>query len=343
MDCEAGTLSAGIGCIVGSLRAFIDMVAARMFAAPAARPNAGIIEYPGMCDPSAAVAISDNFFIVASDEDNVLRVYARRESGAPQRFDLNSFLRPDEDHPEADIEGATRLGDLIYWIGSHGRNRNGKLRPSRHRLFATSVTVEVDKVTVVPFGLPYTRLLEDLAQAPALQTYDLEGASRKAPESEGGLNIEGLAATPQDTLMIAFRNPIPGGKALIVPLDNPRQVIEGQGAKLGPPIELSLNGLGVRSIEYREGRGRYLLVAGPHDDDGETALFSWSGKASDAAEPVPAATFGDLNPEAMFVYPGDGTAVQFLSDDGGRMLDGVACKDLPPAKRRFRRFSLDIP
>jgi hypothetical protein len=157
------------------------------------------------------------------------------------------------------------------------------------------------------------------------------------------LNIEGLAATPQDTLMIAFRNPIPGGKALIVPLDNPRQVIEGQAAKLGPPIELSLNGLGVRSIEYREGPGRYLIAAGPHDDDGETALFSWSGKAFDAAEPVPQAAFGDLNPEAMFVYPGDGTAVQFLSDDGGRPLDGVACKDLPSAKRRFRSFSLDIP
>ena len=152
MDCEAGTLSAGIGCIVGRLRAFIDMVAARMLPA-AARPNAGIIEYPGMCDPSAAVAINDNFFVVASDEDNILRVNARRASGAPQRFDLNTFLRPDEDHPEADIEGTTRLGDLIYWI-------------TRHRLFATSVTVDVDKVTVVPVGRPYTRLLDDLAKAP---------------------------------------------------------------------------------------------------------------------------------------------------------------------------------
>jgi len=343
MERGAGTMSVGIRYIVGSVRAFIDMVAARMFAATAARPNVSIIEYPGMCDPSAAAAINNNLFIVASDEDNILRVYARGAVGAPQRFDLNSFLRPDGEHPEADLEGATRLGDFIYWIGSHGRNRNGKLRPSRHRLFATSVRVEVDKVAVVPIGVPYTRLLEDLAQAPALRTYDLEGASRKAPESEGGLNIEGLAATPQDTLMIAFRNPIPGGKALIVPLENPQQVIEGQQAKLGPPIELSLNGLGIRSIEYREGRGRYLIVAGPHDDDGETALFSWSGSAFDAAEPVPAATFGDLNPEALFVYPGDGTAVQFLSDDGGRTLDGVACKDLPPARRRFRAFSMGIP
>jgi hypothetical protein len=57
-----------------------------MFAATAARPNVSIIEYPGMCDPSAAVAINNNFFIVASDEDNILRVYARGAFGAPQRF-----------------------------------------------------------------------------------------------------------------------------------------------------------------------------------------------------------------------------------------------------------------
>jgi hypothetical protein len=327
---------------VRSLKAFIETVAALIFPSAVPPQKVAIIEYRGMCDPSAAAAIGGNLFIVASDEDNVLRVYARGTSDAPQRFDLSSFLRSDEDHPEADIEGATRIGDRIYWIASHGRNREGKLRTSRHRLFATSVTVEGDKVTVIPIGLPYTRLLEDLTQAPALRKYDLESASRKAPETKGGLNIEGLAATPQGTLMIAFRNPIPGGKALIVPIENPQQAIEGERTKLGPPIELSLNGLGVRSIEYREGLGRYLIVAGPYNDDGTVALFGWSGKASDTAEPMPEATFGDFNPEAMFVYPGDGTAVQFLSDDGGRKMNGVACKDLPPAKQRFRGFSLDV-
>ena len=35
--------------------------------------------------------LSDTFFVAASDEDNVLRVYAREKPGAPQRFDLNSF------------------------------------------------------------------------------------------------------------------------------------------------------------------------------------------------------------------------------------------------------------
>jgi hypothetical protein len=334
--------SGKIGCIVRSLKAFIDTVAALIFPSAVTQQNVAIIEYPEMCDPSAAVAISDTLFVVASDEDNVLRVYARGSSGAPRRFDLNSFLKPDEDHPEVDIEGGTRIGDRIFWIASHGRNKKGELRPSRHRLFATTVTVEGDKVTVMPVGLPYTKLLEDLAHAPALRKYDLESASRKAPESKDGLNIEGLAATPQGTLMIGFRNPIPGGKALIVPLDNPQQIVEGERAKLGPPIELALNGLGVRSIEYRESRGRYLIVAGPYNDDGKVALFGWSGKPSDAAQLLPEGSFGDLSPEAMFIYPGDMTAVQFLSDDGGRKLKGIDCKEMVPAKQRFRGFSLDI-
>jgi hypothetical protein len=327
--------------IVSSLKAFVESARALIFPPALTPPNGDFIEYPEMCDPSAAVAITDALFIVASDEDNVLRVYKRGTSDAPQRFDLNSFLRPD-DHPEADIEAGTRMGDRIFWIASHGRNAKGKPRPSRHRLFATRVTVEGNNATVIPVGQPYTRLLEDLAQAPALQKYDLDGASKMAPEDKGGLSIEGLAATPQGTLMIGFRNPIPEGKALIVSLDNPEQVIEGERAIFGAPIELSLDGLGIRSIEYRERQARYLIVAGPYNDGGNASLFDWSGRPSDAAKLIGEAQFGELNPEAMFVYPGDLTAVQFLSDDGGRKLNGVSCKEMAPAERRFRGFSREI-
>jgi hypothetical protein len=33
----------------------------------------------------------------------------------------------------------------------------------------------------------------------------------------GGLNIEGLAATPDGQLLIGFRNPLSEGKALLLP------------------------------------------------------------------------------------------------------------------------------
>ena len=324
-----------------SLKAFVESAIALVLPTATTPQDAAFIEYPEMCDPSAAVAITDALFIAASDEDNILRVYKRGTPDAPQRFDLNSFLRPD-DHPEADIEGGTRIGDRIFWIASHGRNAKGKLRPSRHRLFATRVTVEGNNVTVIPIGQPYTRLLEDLTQAPALQKYDLDSASKKAPEDKGGLSIEGLAATPQGTLMIGFRNPIPDGNALIVSLDNPEQVIDGERAILGTPIELALDGLGIRSIEYRERQARYLIVAGPYNDGGNASLFDWSGRPSDAAKLMREVQFGELNPEAMFVYPGDLTAVQFLSDDGGRKLKGVSCKEMATAEQRFRGFSREI-
>jgi hypothetical protein len=328
--------------IVTRLRAVMETIAALVFPSAAAQQNVDVVEYPEMCDPSAAVALGDALFIVASDEDNVLRVYAREAVGAPIEFDLNSFLGSDGDHTKTDIEGGARIGDRIFWIASHGRSKKGKLQSSRRRLFATTATVEGDEVTVSPVGMPYTKLIDDLAQAPALRKYDLESASRIAPESKGGLNIEGLAATPQGTLLIGFRNPIPGGNALIVPLHNPQQIIEGERAELGPPIELSLNGLGVRSIEYSESRNRYLVVAGPYNDDENVALYDWSGNASDAAEQIPEGTFGGLNPEAMFIYPGDLTAVQFLSDDSGRKLNGINYKEMAPAKQRFRSLSLDI-
>jgi hypothetical protein len=50
------------------------------------------------------------------------------------------------------------------------------------------------------------------------------------------------------------RNPIPGKRALLVPLENPEEVVDGRAAKLGTPILLPLGGLGVRNIEYFEAR-----------------------------------------------------------------------------------------
>ena len=43
--------------------------------------------------------------------------------------------------PESDLEGAANLADRIYWITSHGRNREGEARESRHRFFATTYHV----------------------------------------------------------------------------------------------------------------------------------------------------------------------------------------------------------
>ncbi|WFU44156.1 DUF3616 domain-containing protein [Bradyrhizobium sp. CB82] len=123
----------------------------------AGQQNTAIIEYSDMCDASAAVAISADMFIVANDEDNLLRDYRRGEPKVAQAFSLDQFLRPAPDEPEADIEGAARIDDRIYLVTSHGQNKNGKNRPSRHRLFATTVAVQDGEVTLTPVGTPYKR------------------------------------------------------------------------------------------------------------------------------------------------------------------------------------------
>jgi hypothetical protein len=295
--------------------------------------------HTGMCDASAAVPAGSSMFVVANDEDNLLRVYQANDPGGPvASFDLAAFLAADDASPEADIEGATLIGNRTYWITSHGANKKGKPRPSRRRLFATELSVHGGTVALLPVGTPYRDLVRDLATAPSLKKYKLGAAARLAPEAAGGLNVEGLSRTPQGGLLIGLRNPLPGGKALIIPLENPAEVVDGKPVRLGEPAVLALGGLGIRSIEYLEPQARYLIVAGPPGDEGDFGLYSWSGGAGDGAQPATGVNFRGLRPEALLVYPVREARVQILSDDGSEPVDGEACKDgqLAVTKKSFR-------
>jgi uncharacterized protein DUF3616 len=318
----------------------------------AAQDQLSIVEYSGMCDASAAIALEKGVFLVASDEDNVLRFYRRGEPKVVQSIPLDADLKVDPEEPEVDIEGAARVGDTIYWTASHSQSKKGKLRTSRHRLFATMVTKVHGKFKITLARKPYVRLREDLINAPQLEKFGLAAAAQLAPEADGGFNIEGLAATPDGRLLLGFRNPLTkDGKALVVPIQNPRAALAERKSrkkgkspqiKLGEPAELFLGGRGIRSIEWSETRKHYLVVAGPTGDDGTFALYSWSGEPKDHAIEIPEVKFGPLNPEAMFFEPGEATEVQVISDDGGREIDKKDCKDAPLAKRRFRGSTLTL-
>ena len=300
-----------------------------LFAACAHADDAMII-YSGPCDASAAVATSPNAFVVANDESNVLVTYRFGEPKAMRSFDVSRFLGVGK--READIEGAAAIGERIYWISSHGRDSKGLARPNRDRLFAAVLTNDPDN-PLITVGKPYKRLLKDLTESPALAHYHLGAASKLAAEADGGLNIEGLAATPDGRLLIGFRNPLPDERALVVPLENPAEVVDGKRAKLGTAFELNLGRRGIRSIELID--GEYLIVAGPTTDEGSFALYRWSGKRDDPAVPLPSVDLGTLRPEALFAIPGT-AKVQLLSDDGGVTNSGVECKKLPAAQQTFR-------
>lgn len=293
-------------------------------AAPAAVPEPSV--YRGMCDASAAVWISSSLFAVASDEDNLLRVYQRDQPDLISQTDLSTFLKVDPKEPETDIEGAARLGDLVYWITSHGRNKNGKERQSRQRFFATKIIEENSKTYLGPTGQPYSDLLKDLLADERLKAFDLASASRLAPKDENGLNIEALASMPDGSLLVGFRNPLSGNKAIAVPLLNPSEMIQGVRARLGPPILLDLNGRGIRGMtEWNNG---FLIVAGGHGSGGgKSVLYFWRpGQEKPTLLP---ANFlkAHFNPEAIAVLPNE-EAFLLISDDGNLLIGNQPCKDL---------------
>lgn len=294
-------------------------------------------QFSGICDASAGVAISEKLFVVANDEDNVLRVYETKDKSRPvETFDLTSGLGLSAKNSEMDLEGAARIGDDVYWIGSHGRNKEGKARPNRHRLFATSLKMTGDRVQMKLAGTPCSTLLDDLIAEPRFARFHFKECAQRAPKERDALNIESLCATPEKQLLIGFRNPIPDGKALLIPLLNPEDVVRGKRAKFGDAILLELKGLGIRDMTYVQ--GVYFIIAGPFDGEGKSQLY-WTKDLKRTPVLVQGADFGKTNPEAIFAQPtaSDRSRLHILMDNGANLVDGIECKGIKnPADRFFQ-------
>ena len=316
----------------------------------------------GSCDASAAVALDKNTFVVADDEDNILRIYSLERPGMPlAQYSLDIFLGvQDELRPESDIEACTRVGDLIYWITSHGRNKKGKWRNSRYRFFATKIINQEGKFHLKPEGVAFDNLLiallscEDLNLKASVGVIGEDSGKSLAPK-EKGLNIEGLSTNADGSVLyIGLRNPIPGKQALLIPLKNPNAVIHGQSKPiLGAPVYLKVQSRGIRSIEYSAYHQRYFLVAGDRSGKLSSVLYSWDGVPGSIPKKIK--SFINLNPEAIAPMPGH-DKIRIFSDDGtvahrviqkdsfDELVDGkCACKSLKdPKKKRFRSLVLAL-
>lgn len=307
-------------------------------AASAAEPRI----YRGCCDASAAAALNDQVLAVASDEENVLRLYRRDADGPP----IATWAAPwmsgtGSGRSEMDLEGAARLGDMVYWIGSHSRNSDGKLRPARHVLFATRVVGGGAGlgVRLEAAGRPYYGLVAALSKVPDFRRYDFGRAAQRAGEAEGGLNIEALAAGAEGSLWIGFRNPVPERKALLIRLSNPGEVIGGAAARWGAALLVPLGGLGLRDA-VRAGND-ILLVAGPADGGGKHRLYRWSEGAVSARE-LPGVIPRGFQAESLVVVENaEERRVEILSDDGGEKVAGERCSESRDfAKRAFRGLTV---
>lgn len=334
----------------GAITAALIVAAAHWSASKAAAEM--VLE--GECDGSSAILLAPGVFAVADDDRNVLMVY---KTGGPKpvaTIDLITWLKtnkknkPDTDgnprFDETDIEASARIGNRVYWIGSHGRAGDGDPDPARDRFFATDIGADI---SLSPVGAPYRNLRSDLVNQlkhPFASAYRPDvGKKGPAPESDAGFNIEAMAATPNGTLLIGFRNPRPAGKAQLVELKNPAAVVEtGATALFTGPIGLDLGNRGIRALEPVA--NGYLVLAGPHGPapgaPDDFRLYTWSG--STTAEPAPLAVSipASFTPEAMFV---DGDTLTLLSDDGDPLIDGTPCKAVSRANMRMRALAIPLP
>jgi len=322
-----------------------------------------VVQHSGPCDASTAISVGPGLWVVGDDEAKpplMLQLYRSGQAGpavGQGEIPARAVAPVDDGHPELDLEASARIGPLVYWIGSHGAaeargpGNNGAMgepRPNHRRLFATNLGLRAGAdgkgltVTAEPVGRPYTSLIEDLAADPRYGRFDLEAAARRPAKAPGGLNIEGLAATPNGALLIGFRNPLPEKKALLAPLTNPNAVLAGEKARFGDPVLLDLGGLGIRSLEMVN--GGLLIVAGPAEGRKGTAtpsaLYRWSGQFESPAvrlRSFPPVGGRPFNPEALVI---DGNSLVVLSDDG--KLEGLdaACGKRPKESEGFRELRI---
>lgn len=292
---------------------------------------------------STAVAIDTNLMVVADDEDQILRIYHRRFDGPPiYTKDFTPNLGLTDVSPaglirEVDIEASTRVGNRIYWLGSHGNcggcDPPGELRPNRQRLFATDLVV----ANVTNYSLRYVGRYDNLRRD--LIAWDntnghglgrsnlqlaISAAEGVPPETAArdGFNIEGLTMAPTGTVAyIGFRSPLTprSGRtnALLIPLLNlPQLVVANPSpgpARFGRPIELFLDRRGVRSIESVT--NGFAIVAGTTTNSGTFRVYTWNGNTNQV--PLERQTsFSLKQPEGLIVNGpvGTGSEVQLVSE-----------------------------
>jgi len=256
-----------------------------------------IATYQQTADGSAAVWAGDHF-INFDDETNIARLFKAGTGSAPiKKWDLTSSLGLSK---EADFEDATRIGNDVLLITSHGRNKDGELKTDRYRFARLSITGSGATTNLSVTGYtknllqnmldsskwqqPDTTIINLLKQRTQLETATVASLAPKID----GFNIEGIAQLPGSTTRVAIglRNPLINNQAIVITLENPLEAATGATPIFGQAIRLDLAGYGVRGMAWSATDNVIYILAGHINSDPEANffLYRWDGLPTSAAE-----------------------------------------------------------
>jgi hypothetical protein len=117
----------------------------------------------------------------------------------------------------------------------------------------------------------YSQLKRDLA-------FSFPELSKNSAFSTSEINIEGLCYDEvSKKLLIGFRAPVVNGEAMLLAIENPREIFTKQERpKFSKPIRLNLDGLGIRDITYdAEKKGFWIIAGSANERVTSFSLWFW--------------------------------------------------------------------
>jgi len=274
----------------------------------------------GIYEPSGIQQLADGRFLVVEDEKQ--RPFSL-VSISPNGSISSTALSPgplqtgDAFWKLDDLEGVAldQLG-YVYAITSHSRDGDGDEKKLRDKLIR--FRIEGNRVVAPKLvnGLKHALVATHPVLAAAAEIRDVK--------TGGGLNIEALEISPdQHRLLIGFRSPLQGNRAIIASVENPAAIFEAaEPPRISATLTtLDLGGNGIRGMAYIPALGGYLITSGPvAREQIHFELWFWSAHPDAAARRVTVPGLqGFEHAEGVSSAIIDGKPrIIIVSDDGSR-------------------------
>ncbi len=283
-------------------------------------PPTAFAPLPGIFEPSAIQQLPDGRFLVVEDEQSrPLSLLAISATGGVASTALTpGWLQMFSDFWKLDdLEGLARdSAGQVYAITSHSRDGEGDDKKARERLVRFRIVGDAVEETAVADGLKRALTAAHPVLAAAARVADVK--------QDGGLNIEGLAISPDaQRLLIGFRSPLQEGHAIIASVENVSAVFDDDAKpKVSPRLDLlDLDGNGIRGMSWVDSLSGYLVIGGPASRaQSPFSLWFWSGHHGAPARRVTVPGLPDFG-HAEGVCPAEIDGVErivIVSDDGNR-------------------------